>query len=173
MAIDPVNSVEISADIPAANSASDPVAAAAGTSFANKAKSLQSNRNSWIDIARKRKKITSVTGTGEASVLEGVERPKRDFWEIAVSRLKEGTTEDKVKTHLQGKGIEVREVFVFPSKIKGTVAAKVRVELAHKDRALDAGSWPPHLRISSWAYKPKAARKNEAPRDAAEKRHGL
>ena len=103
-----------------------------------------------------------MTGSGESSTLEGVAKPKRDFWEIAVSRLKEGTTEDKVKSHLHGKGIEVKEAFVFPSKIKGTVSAKIRVELAHKGRALDPANWPPHLRISSWINKPKAARKNDA-----------
>ena len=96
-------------------------------------------------------------------MLEGVAKAKRDFWEIAVSRLKEGTTEDKIKTHLHGKGIEVKEIFVFPSKIKGTVSAKVRVLLEHKERALDASTWPPHLRISSWMNKSRTVRKNEAP----------
>ena len=79
-----------------------------------------------------------------------------------------------MKTHLHGKGIEVREVFVFPSKIKGTVAAKVRVNLEHKDRALAADTWPPHLRISSWTNKSKAERKNDAVRrDQAAVNSGL
>ena len=66
---------------------------------------------------------------GAPSSLEGVPPKKRDFWEVSVSRLAGGTTSDKLKFYLQGKRIEVREVLVFPSKIKGTVAAKVRVEL--------------------------------------------
>ena len=144
------------------------------STFANKAKDLQLSKNDWIVIERKKRKIVPVTGSGEPSVLEGVAKPKRDFWEIAVSRLREGTTEDKVKTHLERQGITVREAFVFPSKIKGTVAAKVRVALEHKDRALDAGSWPPHLRISSWTNKSKAARRNDAAvRNQAESRDGL
>ena len=99
-----------------------------------------------------------VTGSGETSVLEGVAKPKRDFWDIAVSRLKEGTTPEQVKSHLESKAIVAREVFVFSSKIKGTVCAKVRVDSAQKDDALSAKSWPSHLRISSWTYKPKAVK---------------
>ena len=148
----------------AATSAKPAETAGSNSTFAQKANQLRSSTRDWITIARNNKKITPVTGSGEASVLEGVAKKKRDFWEIAVSRLKEGTTEDKVKTHLHGKGIEVTEIFVFPSKIKGTVAAKVRVPLEQKKRALDAGNWHPHLRISSWINKPKAIRKNEAPK---------
>ena len=82
---------------------------------------------------------------------------------MCCSRLKEdGTSIDKVKSYLQGKGIEVKEVFLIPSKFKGTVSAKVRVALEHKDRALDANTWPPHVRISSWINKSKAARKDDA-----------
>ena len=83
--------------------------------------------------------------------------------EVAVLRLKEGsTTPDKVKFYLQSKNIEVKEVFVFPSKIKATVSAKVRVAIEHKDHALDPAIWPHHLRISSWINQSKASRKNVA-----------
>ena len=118
------------------------------------------NENNWIVATRKKKKVVSVTGSGEASVLEGVAKQKQDFWEVAVSRLKEGTTPEQVKTHLQSKSITVREVSVFPSKVKGTACAKVRVDLSQKDEALDSRSWPPHVRVSSWLYKPKSLRKN-------------
>ena len=103
-----------------------------------------------------------MTGTGEPSTLEGVAKPVRDFWELSLSRCKEGTSSDRIKAHLQSKNIEVKDVFVFPSKIKGTISAKVRVALEHKERALDASNWPPHLRISSWTYKSKAAKNNDA-----------
>ena len=103
-----------------------------------------------------------MTGSGDSTVLEGVAKPKRDFWEIAVSRLKEGTTADKVKFHLQSKHIEVKEVFVFPSKIKGTISGKVRVALEHKTRALDPSVWPAHVRISSWTNKSKSKRQDDA-----------
>ena len=162
MAAAPAAATPRSAAAAAPNAAPAVTVEASAVDFAGKAKLLQSNNNNWIDVERKKKKIKPVTGTGEASILVGVEKPKRDFWEIAVSRLKEGTTEDQVKTHLHGKGIEVKEIFVFPSKIKGTVSAKVRVVLAHKDRALDETNWPPHLRISSWTNKPRILRKNGA-----------
>ena len=72
-----------------------------------------------------------------------------------VSRLAIGTLTDKVKNLLQGKGIEVRETFVFPSKIKGTVAARVRVALEHKDKVLDPNIWPENIRVQSWVQKRK------------------
>ena len=101
-----------------------------------------------------------MTGTGAPSTLEGVAPPKkRDFWEISVSRLTEGTTADKVKTYLQGKGVEVRETFVFPSKIRGTVAARVRVDLDHKAKVLDPSTWPPHIRVQSWIQKRRTEKK--------------
>ena len=83
----------------------------------------------------------------------------RNFWDISVSRLVETTTEDQVKRHLQSNGIEVREVYVFASKIKGTKSAKVRVDLEHKERVKDAELWPPHCRVQDWLYKAKAAKK--------------
>ena len=113
-------------------------------------------------MERKRKNIIPVTGSGEASVLEGVAKPKRDYWEIAVTRLKEGTTVDSVKTHCQNKGFAAKEVFVFPSKIKGTVTAKIRVSLEHKVLALSGVSWPSHIRVSSWTNKSKASKQNDA-----------
>ena len=99
-----------------------------------------------------------MVGSGQSSVLESVQKPKRDFWEVAVSRLKDDTTVERIKSHCHGKGIEVKDIFLIPSKNKGTISAKVRVDLAHKDRALDANNWPSGLRISSWLYKPKKGR---------------
>ena len=101
-----------------------------------------------------------MTGSGQSSTLEGVAKVKRNFFDIAVLRLKEGSSEEKIRSHLRSQGIEVKEVFVFPSKIKGTVSAKVRVAIEHKERALDAASWPENLRISSWINQSKTARKN-------------
>ena len=165
--VEPVAAVEPAAD------AADASASAAGsnlaqpdslskTSFAGKAKALQIDRNDWIVIQRKKKKIIPVTGSGESSVLEGVAKTKKDYWEIGISRLKLGTSSDLVKAHLQGKNIEVKEVFVFPSKIKGTVSAKVRVALEHRARALDATVWPEHVRVSSWTNKSKEQRQDDA-----------
>ena len=128
--------------------------------IADRANQLRLNENNWLVATRKKKKLVSVTGSGETSVLEGVAKQKQDFWEVAVSRLKEGTTPEQIKTHLQSKSITAREVSVFPSKIKGTVCAKVRVDISQKDEALDCKSWPAHIRVSSWLYKPKYLKKN-------------
>ena len=140
--------------------------------FASQANRLRSNKENWIVVERKRKNIVPVTGSGEASVLEGVAKPKRDYWEIAVTRLKEGTTVETIKTHCQNKGFQATEVFVFPSKIKGTVTAKVRVSLEHKELALSGISWPNHIRVSSWTNKSKSVKQNEtAKRDEAVQRN--
>ena len=59
-------------------------------------------------------------------------------------------TSDKVKFHLQGHGIEVREVFMLNSRIKGTKAAKVRVALEQKDRVKSPEIWPEHCIVADW-----------------------
>ena len=63
----------------------------------------------------------------------------RDFWDVSISRMSPTATSDKVKFHLQGHGIEVRDVFMLNSRIKGTKAAKVRVALEQKDRVKSKG----------------------------------
>ena len=141
------------------------------STFADKAKALQKSNGNWIDVTRKRKNITPVVGTAETTTLEGVPVAKRDFWDIAVSRLKAETTVDNVKAHLASKDIQCKEVFVFPSKIKGTVAAKVRVALDHKDLALASGTWPTGVRVSSWLNKSKSERKNDLARKNAERQN--
>ena len=154
----------MASDLKSASAATSTSAVSKSTSkpsYAGQVNRLKINKNNWIDATRKKKKIVPVSGSGVASVLEGVPKAKRDYWDISISRLKEGATEEKVKTHLQSQGIEVKEVFVFPSKIKGTVAAKVRVAIEHKDRILNGDLWPNGLQISSWMYKPKSIR-NEA-----------
>ena len=82
--------------------------------------------------------------------LEGVAPFVRDFWDISVSRLKETATADKVKTHLHKHGIEVKDVFLLNSKIKGTKAAKVRVAVQQKDRVKSPEIWPQHCRVADW-----------------------
>ena len=132
-------------------------------SFANKIKDVSASHKWNLVQERKKRKIVPVTGTAAPSTLEGVAPPKRrDFWEISVSRLAEGTTADKVKSYLHSKGVEVRETFVFPSKIKGTVAARVRVDLDHKEKALDPSIWPQHIRVQSWIQKRRTEKKDNA-----------
>ena len=91
----------------------------------------------------------SVVHSGDDG-LEGVAPFIRDYWDISVSRLKESTTADKVKTHLHKFGIEVKDVFILTSKIRGTKAAKVRVALEQKDRVKSADIWPQHCKVADW-----------------------
>ena len=83
----------------------------------------------------------------------------RDFWQFSVSRLKETTTDDAVRRHLQSAGIEVREVWMLASKFKGTKTAKIRVAKEHKDRAKSASIWPVHCQIRDWEFGPKKGQK--------------
>jgi hypothetical protein len=129
-------------------------------SFADQARQLDEKQKPWTLVqARKNKNIVPVVGKGEISILEGVAPPVKDFWEISVSRLSEATTEDKVKTFLQKHGIEVREVYVFPSRIKGTVSSKIRVALDYKQKVKDENIWPPHCRVQVWINRPKYSKK--------------
>ena len=67
--------------------------------------------------ARKKKNSVTVVGKEKNSSLEGVAPVVRDYWDLSVSRLKSTATSDKVKRYLQERGIDVREVFIFESKI--------------------------------------------------------
>ena len=104
--------------------------------------SATKNSGPWnLVTARKKKKIAPVTGQAVKNNdddLEGVPPTVRDFWDLSVSRLSETATSDKVITHLQKHGIEVRDVFILSSKIRGTKSAKVRVAREHRDRAKSA-----------------------------------
>lgn len=102
----------------------------------------------------------SVAGKGEGSILEGVEKTKRNFWEISVSRLAESTTTDKIKSCLHEHQIEVLDVYLFNSKIKGCKSAKVRVALEHRDKVKDENVWPKHSRVQDWIYMPRSTRPN-------------
>jgi hypothetical protein len=143
--------------------------AVASTSFAAKARELQTKPKKWTLVqARKNKNIIPIVGKDRSSTLEGVPRPTKDYWEISVLRLKDTTTEDQVRTHLQGQGIDVKEVYVFPSKIRGTKSSKVRVALEQKDRVKDENLWPQHCKIQDWINKPKSARKPATPTTGSE-----
>ena len=128
--------------------------------FADRARQLQKDPKPWsLPRARDQKKIVPIVGSGAASTIEGVAPLKRDFWELSVSRLKEDTTADKLRAHLHSHHIEVQDVFVFPSKVKGTIATKVRVDLQHRDQAKNQDIWLENIRVQDWIYKPKSARK--------------
>ena len=122
--------------------------------FASSAKNLASSghRSSLVE-ARGQKKIVPVTGRkvkSDDDDLEGVAPFVRDYWDISVSRLSEAVTADKVKTHLHKHGIEVKDVFILSSKIKGTKAAKVRVVREHKNRVKVPDIWPEHCKVADW-----------------------
>ena len=105
--------------------------------------------------------------TGQAikkndDLLEGVAPIVRDFWDISVSRLSETVTADKVRAHLHQHGLEVRDVFILKSKIKGTKAAKVRIAREHSERAKSPLIWPQHVKVADWVNFKKKSNSNVA-----------
>ena len=142
--------------------------------FADKAKNLKKNKNDWILVERKKRKIVPVTGSGAASGLEGVAPQKRDYWDVALQRLNaDKTTESSIKSYLESKQIEVREVHIYPSTKKGSVTARVRVALKDKEQALDPSNFGPYIQVSSWIIKSKSARKTDAvSSDSASRQNG-
>ena len=126
-------------------------------SFASKAQNL-SQKGDWLSNARKKKNSVRVVGQEKSSSLEGVPPVTRDYWDLSVSRLSLTATPDRVKHHLQAHNIDVREVFVFDSKIKGTKSAKVRVSIEHRDKAKNGNLWPEHTFVQDWFYKPKPSK---------------
>ena len=114
-------------------------------------------------VERKKKNIIPAVGTGAATGLEGVAPVKRDYWDIALQRLNANTTsESTVKSHLEDKNIEVKEVHLYPSKRKGSVTARVRVALNDKESALNPSNFGPFIQVSSWTIKSKSAHKHDA-----------
>ena len=145
--------------VPPVTQGTPELAAAASTAaatFAHTTELLKENNSSWLVKARKNKKSVTVIGKENSSALKGVAPVSRNYWDLSVSRLAESTTDDQVKRHLQNHGIEVKEVFVFASKIRGTKSAKVRVSIEHRDKAKNGELWPLYCRIQDWIYKAKS-----------------
>ena len=117
---------------------------------------LRNNGNEWkvADRGKKRKK-PALLGTNIDGGLKGVLIPSRDYWQFSVTRLEEQTTDDAVRRHLHSAGIEVKDIWMLGSKLKGTRTAKIRVAKEHKERAKDPSLWPVHCQIRDWEFGPK------------------
>jgi hypothetical protein len=79
----------------------------------------------------------------------------KDYWDVSVTRLALETTADQIKLALGSHTIDVKDVLVFPSKIKGCMSARVRVALQDADKAKSEANWPQFVRVHDWVYKPK------------------
>ena len=114
------------------------------------------DKDKWEKVKQRRKKnkTSQIAGKETGGVLEGVApfTHTRNHWDISVIRVKDSLSSDQVRVHLQSKGIEVIDVWLLNSSIKGAKTAKVRVVREHKDRVKDANLWPVHCRISDWIY---------------------
>jgi hypothetical protein len=122
-----------------------------------------SSKEWTLQGALRKKKIVSITGKSENSELKGVQPIPKDYWDLSVTRLAEDTTPDKVKTFLQGKGIDVKETWVFNSRIAGCKTAKVRISIEHKERAKNAEIWPAFAKIHDWIITPKSVKRKNSP----------
>ena len=67
-------------------------------------------------------------------------------------RLEVNTTIDSVRSHLHRAGVEVIDVWLLNSQIKGTKTAKVRVAREHRDKAKNPALWPIHCVIRDWNF---------------------
>ena len=68
-----------------------------------------------------------------------------------------------MRRDLHKHGIEVKDVWLFKSGIKGTKTAKVRVAKEHRERAKAPDIWPIHCQIKDWNFsKRKEKRQDEA-----------
>ena len=125
---------------------------AAAGSFYEGTDRLGTNGNEW-KVQGKSVKKTAVKGTNSESGLKGVPPPARsNHWIFGVTRLAESTTIDLVKRHLQQSGIEVQDVWILNSKVKGTKTAKVRVAIEHRERAKSPALWPVYSQVRDWDF---------------------
>ena len=121
--------------------------------FADRVERLRDNGNEWrIAGGNKRPKKPSVIGTDSAGGLKGVPSRTLSFWQYSVTYLDGKTTNDDVRKNLHKHGIEVREIWMLNSQVKGTRTAKIRVAREHKDRAKNPSIWPLHSRIQDWDF---------------------
>ena len=121
--------------------------------FADKAENLGKNGKDW-KVAGKKKKAQkpAVIGTNETSGLKGVPPRSKSHWTFSVTRLDDHTTIDLVRRHLHQSGIEVIDVWLLNSQVKGTKTAKIKVAKEHRERAKNASIWPLHCRIKDWDF---------------------
>ena len=127
--------------------------------FAEKAKELHEipgqllAKNGESSMAgRGKSNSKSVTGTNENSDLKGVPSRNRDYWQFSVSRLVNSTTDDSVRRHLHKAGIEVKEVWLLNSQVKGAKTAKIRVAREHREKAKNPAIWPLHCIVRDWNF---------------------
>ena len=157
-------STPVSESTPVMVTDSTSTTASTGNSFASTTALLAQNGEKWkLAKARKEKKVVTVVGQKEGGVLEGVPPTTRLFWDISVNRLKDSLSSDKIKTYLQGHGIEVKEVWLLNSGIKGAKTAKIRVAREHKERVKEAELWPKFSKIRDWTYLPRNVVKDKRP----------
>ena len=121
--------------------------------FADKVLKLGANEDEWKIAGRKKKtKKPAVVGTDHEGGLKGVAPSSLHFAQFSVTYLDESTTIDEIRRHLHTKGIEVKQIWLLNSKVKGAKTAKVRVEKEQEMRAKNPAIWPLHSRVRDWDF---------------------
>ena len=118
-------------------------------SWADKAGNLN---GSWKTKGQIKNRPKSVKGTNQSGGLKGIAPLPRDYHQFSVTRLDDKTSSDDVTRHLQKEGIQVNDVWMLQSKIKGSKTAKIRVAREHRDRAKCPSLWPLNCRVMDWDY---------------------
>ena len=119
-------------------------------SFSDRAEEPEKNGDQWHTKSRSRNKKSTSIGRKRESGLKAVPPESKSYGLFAIYRLEASTSADAVRHHLHQQGIEVGDVWMLGSSIKGTKTAKVRVAKAHEQRAKDPSIWPLHCRIRDW-----------------------
>ena len=121
--------------------------------FADKVVRLGKNGEEWKVAGRgKSVKKPAIKGTNNESGLKGVPPQSKIWYQFSVTRLDVTTSQDDVRRHLHQSGIEVKEIWLLNSQLKGTKTAKVRVSIEHRERAKNPALWPLYSRISDWDF---------------------
>ena len=58
---------------------------------------------------------------------------------------------------MKAKAVDTKMCYLLSSRIQGTKSARVRVSLECKEKVLDPGFWPQHVRVRSWLIRPRWA----------------
>ena len=133
------------------------------TSFADTARGLKDNGGDWkTKTRRKGNRKLATTGTNSKATLKGVPPISRHTAQFAVYRFEETTKAEDIRQHLHKEGIEVKDVWMLGSTIKGTKTAKIRVDREHEKKAKNPSIWPIHCHIRDWNSEKTAGKMGSA-----------
>ena len=101
----------------------------------------------------------------EAGDFTGVQRRRVHTKRFYMGGIAESTKKEKIVTSLNSRGVSPTLLHLFPSKRKGTLAAKINVHLKDCKQMMSHGFWPEHVNCRFWISNTKFESKKASSKD--------